>query len=347
MHKAQPIQQTFWVVPGTRIKDDNLMKFMITGGCGFIGVNLAASLVSLGHQVSVFDNEVLGKRKHLDGIAADFILGDIRDKALLVSHLPGVDAVVHLAADTRVVDSISDPTTNFDVNVVGTFSLLEAMRETGVERIVFASTAGAILGAAEPPYDERMAGRPISPYGASKLAAEGYLSAYAGSYGFKAAALRFSNVYGPKSYHKGSVVATFMRQILAKQPLIIYGDGSQTRDFVYVDDLNRGIVVAIESNQAGVYQLGSGNAVTIAELLAALRDIVGSAHKLQVEFRASRAGEIEHSFCNINKARETLGFRPSTPFKDGLATTWEWFLRRFADPGDPSPHENGGQRARL
>ena len=158
-----------------------------------------------------------------------------------------VDAVVHLAADTRVIDSIADPTRNFDVNVAGTFGLLNLMREVGVPRLVNASTGGAILGEAPPPVHEEMAPRPASPYGAAKASAEAYCSAFAASYGLDAVSLRFSNVYGPLSFHKGSVVAAFMRRILDDQPLVVYGDGSQTRDYVFVEDLCDGIVVALNS----------------------------------------------------------------------------------------------------
>ena len=306
------------------------MKILITGGCGFVGVNLAAALAAAHHEVVALDNESLGKRAHLDGIRAAFVHGDIRDRALLHEYLAGVDVVVHLAADTRVMDSIADPVTNFDVNVAGTLTLLQAMRDRGAGRIVFASTAGAILGPAIPPYHEAMEARPISPYGASKLAAEGYLSAYAGSYGFQAASLRFSNVYGPRSFHKGSVVALFMRQILAGQRLTIYGDGSQTRDFIYVADLIAGITSAIESGRSGTFQLGSGVPLTVLDLVAALRDVIGPSHPFDVELVPSRTGEIEQSYCDITKARRDLGFHPAMSFRDGLAATWQWFQERGA-----------------
>ena len=168
----------------------------------------------------------------------------------------------------------------------------------------------------------------MTPYGASKLAAKGYLSAYAGSYGFQAASLRFSNVYGPRSFHKGSVVALFMRQILAGQRLTIYGDGSQTRDFIYVADLIAGITSAIESGRSGTFQLGSGVPLTVLDLVAALRDVIGPSHPFDVDLVPSRTGEIEQSYCDITKARRDLGFHPAMSFRDGLASTWQWFQER-------------------
>jgi nucleoside-diphosphate-sugar epimerase len=206
------------------------MRVLVTGGCGFIGANLVPRLAAAGWQVRVLDNEIIGRRHHLDEFTGEFINGDIRDPAALDLALDGVDAVVHLAADTRVIESIADPAFNFDVNVVGSFRLIEAMRARGIGRLVNASTGGAIIGDATPPVHEGMVPNPIAPYGATKLAVEGLCSAWSGSYGFSALSLRFANVYGPRSYHKGSVVAAFFRRIAAGLPLIVHGDGEQVRD---------------------------------------------------------------------------------------------------------------------
>ena len=209
------------------------MNILVTGGLGFVGVNLIGALARVGgFQVTVIDNEIGGKRAHAAGLAAEVLIGDLRDEALVDRLVSRCDGVVHLAADTRVLDFISDPLQNFDINVSGSLNLLEAMRRHGKKRIVFASTGGAIVGEAEPPLHENMAPRPISPYGASKLAIEGYLSAYQGSYGFQPLALRFSNVYGPRSFHKGSVVAAFFKAYLAGKRITVYGDGEQTRNFI-------------------------------------------------------------------------------------------------------------------
>lgn len=300
------------------------MNILVTGGCGFIGTNLVPLLEAAGHRVRVFDNEVIGRRAHLIGFGGEFVAGDIRDSAALDAALDGIDAVVHLAADTRVIDSIANPAFNFDVNVVGSFRLLEAMRARGVRRLVNASTGGAIIGEAEPPVHEDMVPNPIAPYGATKMAVEGLCSAWAGSYGFAAMSLRFANVYGPRSYHKGSAVAQFMKQALTGNPLIVYGDGEQTRDFVYVDDLCDGIMRAVEGGQSGVLQLGSGVPLSVNQLIAAIRQVVAPV-TISVDYQPARAGEIARTWCDVSRARAHLGFAPDTPLLDGLAATWAWF----------------------
>ncbi len=302
------------------------MNVLVTGGCGFVGSNLAPMLEAAGHRVCVLDNESVGRREHLENFGGRFISGDIRDPAALDAALAGADAVIHLAADTRVIDSIADPVFNFEVNVVGTFRLMEAMRARGITRLVNASTGGAIIGAAEPPVHEGMVPNPISPYGASKLAAEGFCSAFAGSYGFRAVSLRFANVYGPRSWHKGSVVAAFLRQVAAGEPLVVYGDGEQTRDFVFVEDICRGILAALEREACGVLQLGSGVPLSVNALCAAIARVTGRG--VTIAYRPARTGEIERTWCDVARARATIGFVGDTPLDDGLARTWDWFVTR-------------------
>ncbi|MEQ6903704.1 NAD-dependent epimerase/dehydratase family protein [Nocardioides sp. YIM 152588] len=300
-----------------------MSRVLITGGAGFIGRHLADHLVAAGDEVTVIDNESLGSREHLDLGAVRFVHGDLRDRDTLARALEGQDAVVHLAADTRVMDSIENPAHNFDNNVVGTFNLLELSREAGIGRIVAASTGGAILGEVEPPVHEEMAPHPTSPYGASKLMLEGYLSAYASSFGLSGCALRFSNIYGPRSFHKGSVVAHFFKQILSGDPLVVYGDGGQARDFLFVGDLVAAIRAAVGSSAEGAYQLGSGTPTTVNELLDAMRRVTGL--ELDVVYEDFRAGEILRTWCAIDKARDAFGFDPGTPLDEGLRRTWEWF----------------------
>ena len=307
------------------------MRILITGGCGFIGANLVFQLKSHGdHEIVILDNETRGKREYVDGSGARVHIGDIRDKDMVGRLMDGIDAVVHLAADSRVMDSIEDPQFNFDVNVVGTFNILTAMKKAGVRRIVNASTGGAILGEVEPPVNEDMVPNPLSPYGASKLFAEGYLSAFAGSYGFNAVSLRFSNVYGPRSYHKGSVVAEFYRRILNGEKLVVYGDGEQTRDYVYIDDLCSGIIQGIMQNVSGSYQLGTGQGVTINQLIDLMREVTGSSYSIDVQYESIRSGEIKHTYCDISKARKSLEYDPQTSLKQGLRQTWDWFRSTHA-----------------
>lgn len=301
-----------------------MKNVLITGGAGFIGRHLADYLLGRGdYAVTVLDNESLGDRKHLDLDRVRFLHGDLRDTDDLRKALDGQDAVVHLAADTRVMDSIEDPANNFDNNVVGSFNLLQLSRELGVGRVVAASTGGAILGDVTPPVHERMAPQPTSPYGASKLMLEGYLSAYSASYGLSGCALRFSNIYGPRSFHKGSVVAHFFKRMLAGEPLVVYGDGSQARDFLYVGDLVEAIRAAVESDVQGAYQLGSGRPTTVNELLEVMRSVTG--RDLDVVYEDFRPGEVRDTWCEIEKARRGFGFAPATPLEEGLRQTWEWF----------------------
>jgi UDP-glucose 4-epimerase len=301
---------------------------LITGGCGFVGTNLVAKLNRLGlGPIRVFDNESLGQRAHLAGLDAEFVKGDIRDRAAIDAALEGIETVVHLAADTRVIDSIKNPMFNMEANVVGTLNLLEAMRVRGVKQLVNASTGGAIVGEVEPPVHEGMVPNPASPYGASKLAVEGYCSAYAQSYGLHAISLRFSNVYGPRSFHKGSVVAAFFKAITKGQPITVYGDGSQVRDFVFVEDLCEGIAAGMKSGKSGAIQLGSGRPTTLTELLDIMRDVVAP-REMVVRYEPFRAGEVLATYCDISKARRELNFEPATSLPDGLARTWRWFLER-------------------
>lgn len=302
-----------------------MQRILVTGGAGFIGVNLVAHLSESGdYEITVLDNESLGDRRHIEQFGIRFLSGDIRSETDLDVALEGQDAVVHLAADTRVMDSISDPLHNFEVNASGSFRLLQACRRCGVNRVVAASTGGAILGEAPAPVHEEMVARPLAPYGASKLAMEGYLSAFAGAYGMNACALRFSNVYGPGSLHKGSVVAHFLKSVLTGNDLTVYGDGSQVRDFLFVGDLVHGIRRAIEGEASGVYQLGSGRPTSINELISEIGRVIG-VEPLPVRYADARPGEIHTTWCDISKARRKLGFDPSIPLRDRLEETWGWF----------------------
>lgn len=300
---------------------------LITGGCGFIGTNLVAAIEGRrGYEVRILDNESLGKRANLGDFAGSFLKLDLATSADLAGAVNGADIVVHLAAHTRVVESMEQPEKNFRDNVIGTFRLLEACRATGVKRFINASTGGAILGEAPAPVHEELVPHPLAPYGASKLAAEGYCSAYTASYGLPCATLRFSNVYGPRSFHKESVVAHFLKRILAGEDLVVYGDGSQIRDYLYVEDLAEGIVKAMESDAVGTFQLGSGRPTTLTELIEVLGVVTADHGVPRVRYEPARRGEVHTTWCDIAKARDAFGYDPSTPLADGVRRTWEWFL---------------------
>jgi UDP-glucose 4-epimerase len=308
-----------------------MKTYLVTGGCGFIGVNLIPRLTQQGARVRVLDNLSLGRSEDVEPLGVELEVGDVRDPAAVAKACKGIDAVVHLAAHTRVVESLSDPQLNFEVNAAGTLNVLEACRATGIQKMIFASTGGAILGEQEPPVHEGMVPRPISPYGASKLAGEAYCSAYTGAYGLKTAALRFSNVYGPYSYHKGSVVAQFFRNLLRGEPIVIYGDGQQTRDFLYVSDLVEAILLADKTEPAGeAFQIASGRETSIRSLLDAMKAMLPD-HRFDVRFEPARPGEILRNYASIEKARRILGFRPKTQLNEGLRKTWQWFISRDRD----------------
>ena len=323
--------------------------FIITGGCGFIGVNLIKSLL-LQEQttVLVIDNLTsssltqLAKVSPYQEIGVDelddkdswprvvLLKGDIRDETLAMRACLGADAVIHLAASTGVIPSIQDPRTDCLINVIGTFNFLEAARLNGVKRFIFASSSAPLGDQFPPPIHEEMVPRPKSAYGASKLAGEGYCTAYFNSFGLETVVLRFGNVYGPNSTHKNSVVAKFIKHIFSHEPLPIYGDGKQSRDFIYVDDLVGAILLALKGEQIGgqIFQIASQQEHTVVEVARELNRLAEKhlGHKSPLVFEKERRGEVRRSFSDISKAEGVLGFVPKYDLKRGLEETFLWFL---------------------
>lgn len=298
---------------------------LITGGLGFIGTNLTELLVHQDkYNLRVLDNNTNPSGSDIfEKNSIEVLHGDIRDKKAVEEAISGCDSVVHLAAHTRVIDSIEDPSLNFDININGTFNILEAMRKHKVNTLINASTGGAIIGDVPPPVDEEMTPKPSSPYGASKLFAEGYCSAYSESYGINCVSLRFSNIYGAHSKNKSSVVAAFIKDIVNTGEVTVYGDGTQTRDYLYVADLAIGIKAAIENNVKGVFQLGSGIGTNLNELIDIIKAVID--RDFDVNYEEFRQGEILHTYCNINKAKQAFGFSPKTKLKHGIENTYSWF----------------------
>jgi UDP-glucose 4-epimerase len=278
-------------------------------------------------EIRVLDSLVSGRAEDLDNLPLELVVGDIRDRQLVDRVMAGVQTVIALAAHTGVVQSVENPAEDMSINVAGTVNLLEAAVRHRVNRFIFASTGGAIVGEAVPPVHEEMPPRPLSPYGAGKLAGEGYCSAFWGSYGLKTVPLRFSNIYGPFSYHKGSVIAKFFRQVLAGQELTIFGDGGQTRDFLFVEDLCQAISAAMtaEVPYGEPIQLGTGQETSINDLVRLVRRVVGEKQFPPVRYAQARAGEVQRNFMNIAKARKNLHFTPTTDLLKGLQKTWQWF----------------------
>ena len=254
---------------------------------------------------------------------------DILDRNAIASACVDREVVVHLAANTGVVPSIDDPRADCMANIVGTLNCLEAARHGTVSRFVFASS-GAPLGVVEPPMHEEKAARPCSPYGASKLAGEGYCSAYWHSYGLETVALRFGNVYGPHSSHKSSVVARFIQQALAGEPLVINGDGGQTRDFIYVGDLVQAIRQAATTPGIGghLFQVATARETTVLELASVLVEVLRDHGVSGVNLRhgPGRIGDVRRNYSDTSKARHLLGWEARTTLREGLVHTVAWFL---------------------
>lgn len=304
------------------------MRVLVTGGAGFIGANLVRLLLEHGHEVSVLDNFSVGRHEYLEGLPIQVIVGDVLDESLVMHAVAKHDGLVHLAAQTGVPGSLANPRKDCEVNVRGTLNLLEAARRTQEARgqeyqFVFASS-NAPLGKQPPPATEDKAPHPISPYGASKLAGEGYCLAYEGAWGVGTVVLRFGNVYGPYSAHKNSVVAKFFKDILREGRITIDGDGQQTRDFIYVEDLCRAIVLALESKVKGeIFQVATGVETSILELAALVQEVVG--RDVGITHGPPRRGDIRKNYSGIRKIHEQLGWQSETSLKDGLAITWKYF----------------------
>jgi len=304
-------------------------KILVTGGCGFIGANLIPMFANDAEEIVAFDNLSRGSKKLLDGTGTEIIRGDILNRRALQAAMAGVDAVIHLAAFGSVVESVKEPVPNFDNNAAGTFNVLDCARLAGVRKVIFASTGGALIGNAEPPVNEQSLPKPISPYGASKLCGEAYCHAFSQSYGMETVSLRFANVYGPFSAHKKGAVTVFIRALLTGEPIMIYGDGQASRDFLYAEDLCRGIRQALlKPLQPGaVMHLAAGNEVRIADL-ARLIARIGGNEDHPIEYLERRPGEVERNAASYDLANELIGFEPQVSLEAGMQRTWDWFVEQ-------------------
>lgn len=325
------------------------MNWLITGGCGFIGKNLIKELLGKDNNnvsIRVLDNLSVGQLKDLEYATSkvaqvsrlqanwnsdnvELVVGDIMDAELAQEVAHGADVIVHLAANTGVGPSVENPRMDCTTNVIGTFNYLEAARNNKVGRFVFASS-GAPIGECIPPIHEEMPCHPVSPYGASKLAGEAYCSAYYRSFGVDTVCLRFGNVYGPGSTHKSSVVAKFIRQVLADETLEIYGDGSQTRDFIYTGDLINAIIKSTEKKNVGgeIFQIATNKETTVGELTKVLIEVLKSkgVEKCNVIYGPKRVGDVMRNFSDTSKAKNQLGWEVIVNLDEGLRSTVDWFL---------------------
>lgn len=324
------------------------MKWLITGGCGFLGTNLIRTLLNEGgHSIRVVDNLSVGSRDDLGSVCSfeevtppagwssdgkvQLIVGNIMDDQLAVQAVSGADVIVHFAANTGVGPSVENPRMDCLNNVVGTFNYLEAARACNVKRFIFASS-GAPVGECEPPIHEEKVPHPVSPYGASKLAGEAYCSAYFRTFGIETVALRFGNVYGPGSGNKNSVVAKFIKQALNGETLEIYGDGLQTRDFIYVEDLVRAVRLAVIKPNVGgeIFQIATNAETNLRELLDCMLSIFNEQDIAVPEVRYStpRIGDVTRNYSDTSKAKHMLDWTAEMTLKNGIRNTLSWFLEK-------------------
>jgi UDP-glucose 4-epimerase len=346
-------------------------RWLITGGCGFIGLNLVKNLLGEGgHYIRILDNLSVGNREDLSQVcnfteidpksldpqplsetsvirterssdssaippysslsnSADLIVADILNPEFALKAAEGIDIIVHLAANTGVGPSIENPRKDMEANVIGTLNMLEAAKQNNVKRFIFASS-GAPIGETEPPIHEEIVPHPVSPYGASKLAGEGYCLAYFKAYGIETVVLRFGNVYGPLSGQKNSVVANFIKRVMRGKPIEIYGDGKQTRDFIYIDDLIRALRLSASRNKIGgeIFQIATNKETTIGELANKLILILAESDykNIKMLYTSPRFGDVRRNFSDTSKALKHLGWQTEIELFEGLKRTLKWFI---------------------
>ena len=297
------------------------MRAVVTGGAGFIGSHVVEALLARGDEVTVVDDLSRGRRENVPE-AARLVEGDIREGLVTVFDDVRPEVCFHLAAQVDVRVSVERPDHDADVNVLGTVAVLEASRRQGTQ-VVFASTGGAIYGECDGPAPEESERRPLAPYGVSKLAAEEYLAAYNRLYGTGHVSLRYANVYGPRQdpHGEAGVVAIFLGHLAGGEAPRIFGDGRQTRDYVYAGDVARATLAA-GGRDGGVLNVGTGAETSVVELYDLCRRVAGSS--LEAEEAPARLGELQRSVLDTSLAERELGWRPELSLEDGLRRTWEW-----------------------
>ena len=304
------------------------MKVLVTGGAGFIGSHLVRQLLAAGHEVTVLDNVSTGDWGHLPAGCEEWEM-DIRSQEIIPRIMKArFDAIVHLAAQTMVNVSIDDPAFDAMQNVVGTVNVLEAARKSEVGRVIFASTAAGYGDVAETelPIKEQQALQPMSFYGLSKVTVEKYLAMYKEVFGLDYVALRFANVYGERQGDtgEGGVISIFAKRVAAGKGITIYGDGEQTRDFIYAGDIAAGICAALATeNVNAVYNLSTSTETSLNELVKIMEDITWK--KVDVSYGAVRTGDIRRSVLDNSMAVQNLGWKPQTSLKKGLKNTIGYF----------------------
>jgi len=313
--------------------DANRGYILVTGGAGFIGSWTVEKLISREYKVVILDNLAYGSIDNLSKVLDDivFINGDIRDSELLDKLFKKYRfyGVIHLAALVSVNEVSQKPYEGYSINVYGTFNLLEMSRKYDVERFVYASSAAVYGDPLSLPISEDHPLYPKSLYGATKLAGEVLVNSYSINYGLSTISLRYFNVYGPrmKPGPYAGVIYIFIHNVIHNKPLTIYGDGLQTRDFIYVEDVAEANLLALESNVTGSYNIGSGNDISIKDLAYKILGLMGR-NDLEIVYDKPRIGDIRYSLADISKAAQLLGWKPDTNFEEGLKRTIKYYVER-------------------
>jgi UDP-glucose 4-epimerase len=309
------------------------LSVLVTGGAGFIGSHLVDGLLAQGCRVRVLDNLSTGAIRNLEPVLSQIELmdGDIRDAHRVCQAAQGMDAILHHAALTSVAESMHDPEGTYAVNLTGLLHVLEAARFNGVKQIQFASSAAVYGDGAPIPIGETLLSQPISPYGISKWQGELYCQLYAELYGIRAVCFRYFNVYGPRQLKNSAysgVIACFANAIQAGESPIIYGDGGQIRDFIYVKDIVRANLLALETFQGsfGVFNVATGKGCSILDLCNTLLSVSGS--NLPLTYRSERRGDIRHSLADIAKVQKTFGFTPTVSLEVGLHAYFDFLTEK-------------------
>ena len=311
------------------------MRYLVTGGAGFIGSNTVDELVRRGHSVVVLDDLSAGKEENLAEVRSKitFVKGSVIDVEAVQKAIHQAEYVIHLAARTSVPRSVKDPQETNRINVEGTLNVLVAALDNRVKRLVFAASSSAYGETPTLPKTESMEPKPISPYGVSKYVGELYASVFGRCYGLETVCLRYFNIFGPRqdpdSPYSG-VLSRFAAAFLADEPPVVFGDGEQTRDFAYVENAVQANLLACEAPGATghVFNVGTGNRVSLNQTLELFRQVSGKT--LQAQFEPPREGDIRDSQADIAKAKEMLGYEPAVGFEEGLERTFAWYQQQQA-----------------
>ncbi len=308
-----------------------MAKYLVTGVAGFIGRSIAAALLKRGDSVRGIDSFITGKRENLVGLEAmEFLEGNLADPAVCAAACEGIEFVFHEAALASVPRSVADPVAT-NINCVdATLNLLVAARASGVRRVLYAGSSSIYGDSPTLPKQEQMIPSPISPYAVAKLAGEHYMRSFARVYGLETVTLRYFNVFGPyqdPTSHYSGVLAIFCRKMIAGEQPTIFGDGSQSRDFTYIENVVHANLLAASAPAAKVsgqaMNVATGSRITLNETFAILRDLIG--YRGEPVYAESRAGDIRDSLANISLAEELLGYQPQVDFREGLRRTVEWY----------------------